>query len=105
MFLSGENASWADLLGKLDLHRDTTKGKGNENENCRVKYRKNICLDIPLMKREKKRKHPQAHCKIPKRKTKAQHISDFCLATMTSLAYLNGSKTYYKTSEKSYSLK
>lgn len=40
-----------------------------------------------------------------KHKPKGQHISIFHLATMTRIAYLNESKTYYKTSEKLYSLK
>lgn len=50
-------------------------------------------------KEKNEKTKPEAHCKTPKCKTKAQHI--FHLAMM-SLVYLNGNKTYYKASEKPF---
>lgn len=50
------------------------KIRGMEKGNREVKYRK---IFEYLIKKEKKRNEqkPRAHCKVPKSKTKPQHIS------------------------------
>lgn len=67
MFISGENASWTDLPGKLDLHRGGTKDTRNGKKEI-VKSNKGKYLSILLRKKKRNNKNHMDIAKYQKEK-------------------------------------